>query len=46
MPDSANKKLWARLRALGEQLARDGHFGAADSKLLPALSGFHGLPWR
>ncbi len=32
MPDSANKKLWARLRTLGEQLARDGHFGAAELK--------------
>ena len=28
MPDCANEKLWARLRTLGEQLAREGHFGA------------------
>ncbi len=32
MPDEANKKLWAQLRALGEQLARDGKFGAAELK--------------
>ena len=32
MPDEANKKLWARLRALGEQLARDGRFGEAELK--------------
>jgi NAD(P)H-dependent FMN reductase len=34
MPDDANKKLWARLRALGEQLARDGRFGAEELKAI------------
>jgi hypothetical protein len=32
MPDEANKKLWARLRTLGEQLACDGRFGEAELK--------------
>jgi hypothetical protein len=36
MPDEANKKLWARLEALGEGLARDGRF---DAELLPQVAG-------
>ena len=36
MPDEANKKLWARLAALGESLARDGRFDVA---LLPQVAG-------
>jgi hypothetical protein len=32
MPDQANRKLWARLGTLGEQLARNGRFGAAELK--------------
>jgi hypothetical protein len=36
MPDAANRKLWARLRVLGEQLARDGRFGAGE---LEAVAG-------
>jgi hypothetical protein len=36
MPEGANKKLWERLRTLGEQLARDGRFGEAE---LRAASG-------
>jgi hypothetical protein len=37
MPEQANRKLWARLQMLGEQLARDGRFGAAE---LTAVAGF------
>ena len=40
MPDTANKKLWARLHALGEQLARDGHFGAAELKAVAGVERF------
>jgi hypothetical protein len=36
MPDEANKKLWARLHVLGEQLARSGRFGENE---LAAISG-------
>jgi hypothetical protein len=34
MPEQANKKLWQQLRVLGEQLARDGQFGAAELKAI------------
>jgi hypothetical protein len=40
MPDQANKKLWARLRTLGEQLARDGHFGEAELKAVAGIEHF------
>ena len=40
MPDQANKKLWARLHTLGEQLARDGHFGAAELKAVAGTERF------
>ena len=36
MPDEANKKLWARLGALGESLAREGRF---DAELLQQVAG-------
>jgi hypothetical protein len=36
MPDEASKKLWARLEALGEGLARDGRF---DGELLAQVAG-------
>ena len=36
MPDEANKKLWARLSALGESLARDGRF---DAETLTQVAG-------
>jgi hypothetical protein len=36
MPEEASKKLWARLDALGESLARDGCF---DPQLLPKVAG-------
>lgn len=40
MPDQADKKLWARLRTLGEQLARDGRFGATDLKAVAGVERF------
>ncbi len=40
MPDVANKKLWARLRVLGEQLARDGQFGAAELKAVAGVERY------
>jgi NAD(P)H-dependent FMN reductase len=40
MPDQANKKLWARLRVLGEQLARDGRFGEAELKAVAGIEHF------
>lgn len=36
MPDEASRKLWARLVALGESLARDGRF---DAELLGPVAG-------
>ena len=36
MPDRANEKLWARLRTLGEQLAREGRFSTEE---LRAVAG-------
>ena len=40
MPDEANKKLWARLRTLGSQLARDGRFGEAELKAVAGVERF------
>ena len=40
MPDEANKKLWARLRALGAQLARDSRFGEAELKTIAGVERF------
>jgi hypothetical protein len=40
MPEQANRKLWARLEALGEQLARAGHFGAAELKAVAGIERF------
>jgi hypothetical protein len=39
-PEKANKKLWEQLRILGEQLAREGHFGAAELKSVAGLERF------
>jgi hypothetical protein len=43
MPDEANKKLWAQLRSLGEQLARDGRFGEAELKAVAGTERFSAL---
>jgi len=40
MPEQANRKLWARLEVLGEQLARDGRFGAAELKAIAGIERF------
>jgi len=40
MPEQANRKLWAQLQMLGEQLARDGHFGAAELKAVAGIERF------
>ncbi len=40
MPEQANRKLWARLQTLGEQLARDGRFGAAELKAVAGVERF------
>ena len=40
MPEQANRKLWARLQMLGEQLARDGCFGAAELKAVAGIERF------
>jgi Flavodoxin-like fold len=40
MPEQANRKLWARLQVLGEQLARDGRFGAAELKAVAGIERF------
>jgi hypothetical protein len=40
IPDAANKKLWARLRVLGEQLARGGQFGAAELKAVAGVERY------
>jgi hypothetical protein len=40
MPDGANKKLWARLRSLGEQLARDGRFGQGELRAVAGTERF------
>jgi NAD(P)H-dependent FMN reductase len=41
VPDRANQKLWARLRTLGEQLYREGSFGAEE---LRAVAGVERMP--
>ena len=43
MPEDANRKLWARLRTLGEQLARDGRFGAEELKAVAGIERFSPL---
>jgi hypothetical protein len=43
MPDEANRKLWAQLRTLGEQLARDGRFGEAELKAIAGVERFSPL---
>jgi hypothetical protein len=43
MPDEANKKLWARLRVLGEQLARAGRFGEEELKTIAGTERFSAL---
>jgi hypothetical protein len=40
MPDEANKKLWARLQTLGEQLARYGRFGETELKEVAGVERF------
>jgi hypothetical protein len=40
MPDRSNKKLWARLQTLGEQLARDSRFGEAELKAVADTERF------
>jgi hypothetical protein len=40
MPEQANRKLWAQLQVLGEQLARDGRFGAAELKAVAGTERF------
>jgi hypothetical protein len=40
MPDKANKKLWARLQTLGEQLARDGRFGKTELREVASIERF------
>lgn len=40
MPEEANKKLWARLRALGEQLANGGRFNEAELKVVAGTERF------
>ncbi len=40
IPEQANQKLWARLQVLGEQLARDRHFGAAELKAVAGVERF------
>jgi hypothetical protein len=40
MPEQANKKLWARLRTLGEQLAGNGRFGEAELKAVAGIERF------
>ncbi len=43
MPDEASKRLWERLRGLGESLAREGRF---DVELLTQVAGLERLsPW-
>lgn len=43
MPVEMNKKLWARLRTLGEQLAWDGHFGELELKAIAGTERFSPL---
>jgi multimeric flavodoxin WrbA len=43
MPDRANEKLWARLRTLGEQLYREGHFGEAELRAVAGMERMSAL---
>jgi hypothetical protein len=43
MPDEANKKLWTRLRALGERLAQNGCFGEAELQAVAGTERFSAL---
>ena len=43
MPDKANKKLWACLQTLGEQLAREGRFGETELKAVAGTERFSGF---
>ena len=43
MPDDANKKLWALLQTLGEQLACEGRFGEAELKAIAGTERFSPL---
>lgn len=43
MPDKANKRLWERLRTLGEQLAFEGCFGVEGQKALAGMERFSPL---
>src|SRR5208283_5918754 len=40
MPEQANRKLWARLLTLGEQLARNGRFGSVELKAVAGIERF------
>jgi hypothetical protein len=40
MPEEANKKLWARLRVLGEQLVRDDRFGEVELNAVAGIEQF------
>ncbi len=46
MPEQANRKLWARLRTLGEQLARDGRFSASELKAVAGTEHFSPVALR
>jgi hypothetical protein len=43
MPDEANKKLWARLRILGGQLAQNGRFGEPELNAVAGTERFSAL---
>jgi len=40
MPEQANRKLWARLRTLGGQLAREGRFAPDDLRAVAGIERF------
>jgi NAD(P)H-dependent FMN reductase len=42
-PDRANQKLWARLRTLGEQLYREGSFGAEELRAVAGVERMSAL---
>jgi NAD(P)H-dependent FMN reductase len=43
MPEEANKKLWAHLRTLGEQLAQNGRFSEEELKAVAGTERFSAL---
>jgi len=43
IPDRANEKLWARLRTLGEQLYREGSFGAEELRAVAGVERMSAL---